>query len=338
MTDSAQSLPLLLRVVPRVPFGRVLTGLGLFLAITGTYWLTGLFDPEINRGNAPIGVPLFFGAMIAYMVPILHYIHERAAEISDELYRTAVPDDSPRQQVDQFMSTRALVVASLMGLSGGLLHSLALADLSVTNMLRLLESSPPEAAIFVGTIAVWFVLTVVSTYLVCFAWHFQTMGDRVRVDLLDRATVTPFSRFAVTSTLAVLGAMALFPLLGIGNDDAMLSIVPGMLGMLVPMGYLLILPMAPLHRRLAALKASELHRIQGLINELESPWEPSTPEATAPRLERLATALAYRREVQQMSEWPLDVGVAVRFGLYLIIPPATWVGAALIENLVDMAI
>jgi len=36
-----------------------------------------------------------------------------------------------------------------------------------------------------------------------------------------------------------------------------------------------------------------------------------------------------------VSEWPFDVGVITRLGLYLIIPPLTWIGAVLIERLVD---
>ena len=36
-----------------------------------------------------------------------------------------------------------------------------------------------------------------------------------------------------------------------------------------------------------------------------------------------------------MSEWPFDVGVMTRLAFYLVIPPLTWVGAALIENAVD---
>jgi hypothetical protein len=37
----------------------------------------------------------------------------------------------------------------------------------------------------------------------------------------------------------------------------------------------------------------------------------------------------------QVPEWPFDIGLLARLLLYLILPPLTWVGAALIENLVD---
>ena len=39
-----------------------------------------------------------------------------------------------------------------------------------------------------------------------------------------------------------------------------------------------------------------------------------------------------------MSTWPFDTGALTRLSLYLIIPPLTWAGAALIERLVDSAL
>ena len=45
--------------------------------------------------------------------------------------------------------------------------------------------------------------------------------------------------------------------------------------------------------------------------------------------------LTYRHEVESTSEWPFDTSVMGRLGIYLVIPPLTWVGAALIEMLLD---
>jgi hypothetical protein len=41
------------------------------------------------------------------------------------------------------------------------------------------------------------------------------------------------------------------------------------------------------------------------------------------------------QEISQVSTWPFDLGNIARLALYLIIPPLTWAGAALIENVVD---
>ena len=52
----------------------------------------------------------------------------------------------------------------------------------------------------------------------------------------------------------------------------------------------------------------------------------------------LAPLLLYRREITAAPEWPFDTSVMGRLALYLVIPPLTWVGAALIEMLVDRAV
>jgi hypothetical protein len=52
-------------------------------------------------------------------------------------------------------------------------------------------------------------------------------------------------------------------------------------------------------------------------------------------LEKLTPLLTYRREIAQISTWPFDVGNVARLTLYMVIPPLTWVAAALIENLID---
>ena len=52
-------------------------------------------------------------------------------------------------------------------------------------------------------------------------------------------------------------------------------------------------------------------------------------------LEQIVPLLNYQREITGITTWPFDVSALVRLGLYLVIPPLTWVGAALIERIVD---
>jgi hypothetical protein len=53
------------------------------------------------------------------------------------------------------------------------------------------------------------------------------------------------------------------------------------------------------------------------------------------RLEKINNLLDHRQHMRRVSDWPLDIGALSRLGFYLIIPPLTWIGAALIENIVD---
>ena len=59
---------------------------------------------------------------------------------------------------------------------------------------------------------------------------------------------------------------------------------------------------------------------------------------TPRRYESLEPLLILRREVLSAPEWPFDTTTMGRLALYLIIPPLTWIGAALIEIVVDTAL
>ena len=92
-----------------------------------------------------------------------------------------------------------------------------------------------------------------------------------------------------------------------------------------------IIPVWPLHRRLVALKRQELAR---LLDKIQAVPGDGGVNLDAD-LDQLLPLLSYRREVSQLSTWPFDLGNITTLAFYLVIPPLTWVGAALIENLVN---
>ena len=55
----------------------------------------------------------------------------------------------------------------------------------------------------------------------------------------------------------------------------------------------------------------------------------------AQRIEYLNPYLVYRREIASVHDWPFDTGIATRLAFYLIIPPLTWICAALIDVAVE---
>jgi hypothetical protein len=49
----------------------------------------------------------------------------------------------------------------------------------------------------------------------------------------------------------------------------------------------------------------------------------------------LADALAWRRHVEAVPDWPIDLPTLRRFMLYLAIPLGSWLGGALVDRLVE---
>ena len=188
---------------------------------------------------------------------------------------------------------------------------------------------PVAAASFLTTMTVWLVMTVVLAGLMDNAIVFARIARQSVVDLLNTAALTPFARVAVSSTLAVIGAQASFPLMLISGSASPSTYIPGLIATCGPMFVLFLLPVWPIHRAIAVAKRERLRELNHAISQAP------VPDLAKPKtLKRLSPLLALRREIQQVSEWPFDTSVVSRLGLYLIIPPLTWVGAALIENLV----
>jgi len=190
--------------------------------------------------------------------------------------------------------------------------------------------------VVLGTSLTWIVITLALAALLDNASLLAGLGRVVRIDLLQPQTLRPFGSVAVLSTLMVVGAMAAFPIMFVDRELSVMAYVPGLVAMGVPMLLLALLPVLPLHKRLSRVKAQAIAEVNRRIGAAVTP---DTSDSAIPAenevLATLASLLTFRQELAQASEWPVDIGVVTRMGFYLVIPPLTWVGAALIEKLLD---
>jgi hypothetical protein len=98
---------------------------------------------------------------------------------------------------------------------------------------------------------------------------------------------------------------------------------------MVPMFVLAVLPVWPLHVRLRAAKRELLADVNARLS-----LAPAPPGAIGDVV-ALAPLLSWRREVAALPDWPFDIGIVGRLAFYLVIPPLTWIGAALIQHVVE---
>jgi hypothetical protein len=275
---------------------------------------------------------LFFSVSIAYLVPIFGYISNRTVAALDTL--SPVLEAEPAR-IQAWRSrvcrkpVRWLVSVLLIGGVSGVVHNLLLYS-SASTLVYQVRQSAATASVVLGTVAIWIVAVFVVAALLDNALMLNRAARCARVQLFDTHALRPFATIAVISILALIGAQAAFPIMFLEDDLNRLAYIPGLLAMSLPMLLLAALPVWPVHKRITVVKRQALSEVNRRIGMLPSP-DPGQPET----LRDLAPLLTYRREVAQISEWPFDVGVATRLGLYLIIPPLTWVGAALIENVVE---
>jgi len=329
------SPPLLwiLRLVPKGRFARVLCAAAILVALLSLHAATGVFDDLTPTGARP-HVAVFFAVILAYIVPTFHYIATRCEEAFDELvpYLRANDDDIARLRASiRHRSVGAQLAWLTIGFAAGFAHNAALAGrIGVAAT----ATASAAAAITFGTFLVWIVMTTAILGLVAIARLFASLARRVRIDLLQPTRLRPFARVAVISTLAMVGAEAAFPILSLDGPRMFpVTMLPGLAAVFVSMVLLFVLPLLPVQAAIAGAKRAETERINLRIAELSH-----APASEDERLARLAPLLTYRRAVEQAREWPFDTGTASRLAFYLIIPPLTWIAAAVIQRVVDFAL
>ncbi len=318
----------LLKLVPPGWWGPWLLGATTFLVIISLFALVGRAFDETAENRIDTGVAFFFATLLAYIVPVHHLIVRRSLAALDQL--------APILGADQVTYVAERIVVKPLwwhvtvlagGLTAGLLHNTLLLG---GGQIALAIELPATFLSMLVTILIWIVMTATIASLVQNAVMFKRLAESAEIDVLDTRSLTPFGSIAVSSTLAMIGAQAAFPLLIVGSGTSWVSFAPGLVATGIPMVLLFLLPVLPVHRRIITTKQSVLAQVNADIQALKVTGPPDYPA--------LQPLLTYRREVMDASEWPFDTSVMGRLAIYLIIPPLTWIGAALIEILVEGAI
>lgn len=324
----------LLRLIPAMPRGRWWAAVTLFIGLLGIHFAAARLAGVDEWFGRQTDFVLFFSTIMAYIIPVYHLIIERSRLalrqltplLGAEIEQVALWEDTLACR-----PPRWTFVVLLISISLGILHNWMLWEpgLGMTEAMK----QPDLLATILSSSLIWVVMTFVIASLISNAMLFNRLSQRVHVDLLNTRSLAPFAAVAVSSTLAVIGAQAAFPILIFAEQMNPLTFAPGLLATGVPMLLLFFWPIWPVHRRLHQSKRQELERLDGEI--ARSP-RPALDDLEG--LSELNGKLSYRREIEAVSEWPFDGGALSRLLLYLIIPPLTWVGAALIEILVDSAL
>ncbi|MFK7977812.1 MAG: hypothetical protein AB8C02_16900 [Halioglobus sp.] len=286
-----------------------------------------------GENNPPV---LFFSLIIAYIIPVFSFITARARDALDDLrpLLTIEPEEffAKRQSLDSLSPQESLLWLACAAFSG-LCHMAfmrgsfgAAITSTFSNMAGFMSSA--------GALLTWIVMTTVIVKLIQQAMIFSSLGaNRVRVSLINFESLLPFGRVAITASLAIIGALALFPLINMGDSVHLSESVPGAVAVLFPLLVMFVIPVWPLHRRLRRLKEAELLRVNAEIARKSQGHSVGVPPEQA--LAVLSPLLTYRHEIAKTPTWPFDLGNVARLFFYLIIIPLTWIGAALIENVVD---
>ena len=279
---------------------------------------------------------LFFSAVIAYSIAIFSRIIIQSQRALDEIARELdVPDDVLAGQRLSISHKSALwIIATILGaVTFGLLH-LTLIYGSRGAPFNEVVFSGHFVARHIGTLATWLVMTTNISALFANAMLWASVGRSIEIDLFRPGAACIIGRIAVLSTLSVVGAHVLFVILIMGQGWDWATVFPGLAASFAPAILLFFIPVWPLHKRLQGARQSMLLAVDDDIRELGPISEARIRDGAA--IDQFNRLLVMRREVQQVSTWPFDGTNLLRIAFYLLLIPLTWVGAALVENVVDL--
>jgi len=323
----------LLKLVPDFPYGRLLCSLTIFVVLQFIFSIS-----EGGKVQASSSL-LFFSVIIAYIIPVFSHITDKSIQALDDLRPVMLLSDEQFVTMRHAMDHKSIQWVAITLLVGFFFSIVHLSDMAGSPAAFVTTFTKEGASLtnLVGTILVWIVMTTVIGSLTNIARLFALLGrSSIKVNLLETRSLIPFARVAISSTLALIGALASFPLMFLDESITFLSMLPAVLATTVPMLGLFIMPLWPVHKLLLKAKEQELNIIDAELRNQTAYL--ISPASDIRLVEKIDPLLNYRREIAGVSTWPFDMGALTRLGLYLVIPPLTWIGAALIEKLLDLLV
>ncbi len=150
------------------------------------------------------------------------------------------------------------------------------------------------------------------------------------IDLLDTSLVKPYGQQGVRSSLLAVISLSISANLWLDPNAPAIGTAITLIMLVAAAVLALFLPTWGIHQRLKALKQLDLTRIRNAISSRRDPATRSVDDA-----QQLRTDLALEQRLVQISEWPFDAGSYGRVALYVFLGFGSWVGAALVERVLE---
>ncbi len=169
------------------------------------------------------------------------------------------------------------------------------------------------------------------------AIRFSRIGEKwARVDLLDPSPLAPFARRGLRSVLLLMLFAMLFSLFLLTPFSEELNAF-AVSSCAAVAAAALVVPAVGVHRRIRDEKAAELARVRTAIRHerdarIEAAREWQEPDA------RLSDLIVYEGRIAGVGTWPFDLSTLLRFSLYVALGLGSWLGGALVERLLGLAL
>jgi hypothetical protein len=162
----------------------------------------------------------------------------------------------------------------------------------------------------------------------------RLVGAIERLDLLDRASLAPFTHMGLRNAFIWAGGSSIASLIFLDVERVWPVAVVIAVTLFMATRALLD-PVREIQRRLRAEKRVELARVRERIRSARaSALERTGAEGAA----QLPGLLAWESRVERVNEWPFDAPTLARFAALVVLAAGSWLGGALVERLLGVAL
>jgi hypothetical protein len=301
----------------------------------GLALLLSLYFQSVNLW-LPTELPQFYGSQAqllgqvllmitipAFVLSLVIVTQRRSMRRARALHASGLITDHPDNWLRPIPALRMCV-----GIVAGFLYAITV-NIPTEWIVRLSDIDFQEAGIVAGQSLVWMSCGLGWSIRFNNAALFDQRGQEVAIDIYDSDQLELFARNGVDDVLLVTGAIALSALQALDAQFRLGNYLAALIVAVPTAVYLLIRPMWAIHRRLSQQKREFIAAINTQITRLR---ETATP---IPELELL---LQHRDRLKHTYTWPIDLAIVYRLLFYVVIPPLAWLGAALMETVVQGAL
>ena len=313
------------------PFLPLLIGI-ISTAVMGLFalwisWKTGIVAAVASGREPDIAVraPVTLYMMIGYLPMALYYLSGWTSGHLDTISARFALDLSP------FRFRRK--AGNLLGAAGAITMYLLFLHGSSDPWLAIQPGrwSADYPFVLAGLLLMgWFIFRFMFL-LIWSALEVSRTARRIHsIDLLDTTLVQPYAQHGVRCSLLAVVGLSISSNLWLDPNSPALATVTTLVMLVSATAIALFLPTWGIHQRLKALKQEELREIRSAITARRDPRSRSPEDAL-----QLRADLALERRLMDVSEWPFDAGSYARVVLYIFLGLGSWVGAALVERLLE---
>jgi hypothetical protein len=330
---SRVSIPLLFRLDGSIPGGPVPAGIGLTVLLLLVFVVVRvLLGAGQYSTDEDFRIAIIQVLQVGYAMTAFAYFGTVVRRTAAELHAVFPADRSELAAVGSYPVWLLPVVGAL---------SYLLIGVTTTN---LTSSEPPWVLSTWSYDVLWHRWTTIPMAWVsaCLFWVVVTESVRLsnvvsrqtEVDLLALGDYQPLVRLGLTNALLLIG-WASIGMLFMLVEDRYVGLLVGFWITSIVFGWIgLMLPLRALRRNIRAANTVESEWIQDALKSARDQLKLNMDTAVGVRDDRqsIAEIVAYADIVERNRNWPFNSRVLSRFALYLLIPLASWVGGAVVEQ------